>query len=85
MKMAHIDYVKKLVESMGDREFCTREIAEMMVDYWTEQRVRSTAPLRTAKAYTYLSTLARWGVVVQTRLDSVPGSRAKVAFWKKID
>lgn len=83
--MAHIDYVKKLVESMGDREFCTRDIAELMVDYWAQQRVRSTDALRTAKAYTYLSLLAKWGMVVQTRLDSVPGSRAKVAFWRKAE
>ena len=82
--MAHVDYVKKLVESMGDKEFCTLDIADLMIDYWTSQRVRSTGTLRTAKAYTYLKLLAKWGMVVQTRLDSVPGSRAKVAFWKKI-
>lgn len=83
--MAHIDYVKGLVESMGDREFTTQDIADLMIDYWKANRVYDNRFSRVTKAYGYLTTLAKWGIVTKTRMDYAPTSRVKVAYWRRVE
>lgn len=83
--MAHIDYVKSLVETMGDREFTTQEIADMMVDYWEKNRVHGGRVMRVTKAYEYLKTLSEIGLITKTRLDYSPNTRGKVAYWRRTE
>lgn len=85
LNMAHIDYVKTLVDAMGDHEFTTMEIADQMIDYWRQNRVYDNTFMRVTKAYGYLSKLAKWGFVVKTRMDYAPGSKVKVAYWRKAE
>ena len=82
--MAHIDYVKMLVETMGDREFGTQEIADLMIDYWNSNRVRLANSERCSKAYSYLCTLAKWGLVEKTRIDRKTEGKGNVAYWRRI-
>lgn len=83
--MAHIDYVKSLVDAMGDREFTTGEIADLMIDYWEDNRVHCDRTVRITKAYSFLKTLAKWGFVTRTRIDYSPATKLKVAYWKRIE
>lgn len=83
--MSHLDYVRTLVEGMGDREFTTQEIADLMADYWEKNRVHGDRTMRVTKAYGYLKVLAEYGMVIKTRLDYSPDSKMKVAYWRRAE
>lgn len=83
--MAHVDYVRTLVDNMGDKEFCTQDIADLMSDYWVQNRVRSCGPHDSTKAYYYLSKLAKWGYVIKTRTAKSNKNGYVVAYWRRAE
>jgi len=83
--VSHLDYVRTLVEGMGDREFTTREIADLMADYWERNRVHGDGTMRVTKAYKYLKVLAEYGMVSKTRLDYSPDTKMRVTYWRRTE
>lgn len=78
--MAHVDFVKELMESLPVREYSTREISDMCLEYYSNNRLRLDGRVL---SYTFklLSKLEKRGVVKQMRVGYDSASHTKMAYW----
>lgn len=78
--MAHIDFVKELMESLPVREYSTREITDMCVKYYTDNRIRLDGRIH---SYTFklLAKLEKRGIVKKVRVGYDSDRHTSVAYW----